>query len=188
MGNESLKRTTDATVEPISLVDMKAHLRLEPSDDAENGLITAQITAARQMVEKHLSRALITQSWTLVMDRSPSRFALDYPPLQTVTSIKSRTDDDVATTNSADGYTVIASTEPGEVILKPGASWADHRSWSGFEVIYVAGYGNASTDVPDAIIEAIKLTVTQMYMNRGDDISIGLSADVRNLIGAYRAY
>ena len=54
--------TTAPAVEPISLAEAKAHLRLDASD--EDALLTALITAARMFVERTLGVALITQSWS----------------------------------------------------------------------------------------------------------------------------
>jgi uncharacterized phiE125 gp8 family phage protein len=189
MGFESLKRTTDATVEPVTLADMKAFMRIEPSDDAENALITALITAARQRVEECLNRALITQSWTRVSDNSPQRIMLEYPPLQSVTSIKSYADDNTATTNSSDNYTVVTTTEPGQVLLKPGSAWTTHRGQASFEIIFVAGYGDAATDVPMGIIQGIKVLVTKLYHRRGDDIDVLINeADVMGWLSTFKAY
>lgn len=185
---ESLKRTTDATVEPISIDDMKAHLRIEPSDDAENALITSYIKAARQKIEEHLGRALISQTWTRVSDRSPSRLSLEYPPLISITSIKSYDEDNDSTTNSSDNYFIVTSTEPGQLLLKGGASWVTHRGQASFEIIYVAGYGAAASDVPEGIIQGLRLMVTKMYESRGDiDVVINM-ADVQSWIAAFKAY
>ncbi|MBW8067975.1 MAG: hypothetical protein GJU73_11120, partial [Ferrovum sp.] len=56
-------------VEPVSLLEAKAHLRVDiPDDDA---LITALIVAARMHAETVTRRALIAQSWKLVLDSFP---------------------------------------------------------------------------------------------------------------------
>jgi uncharacterized phiE125 gp8 family phage protein len=66
-----------ATVEPVSLLEAKAHLRVDiPDDDA---LITALIVAARMHAETVTRRALIAQSWKLVLDSFPGPTLIGIP-------------------------------------------------------------------------------------------------------------
>lgn len=167
-GFDSLKISTQPVAEPVSLEDMKTYMRLLPSDDAENALITSLIKAARRACERYTGRAFITQSWTKVMDQSSSRIKIEYPPLQTITSITSFDEDDVATVNPVANYIVVNTSEPGVVLLKRGASWVHHRHQASFEIIFVAGYGAAASDVPEAIIQGVKILVNHLYHNRGD--------------------
>lgn len=56
--------------EPVSLAQAKAQARVEFTDD--DTLITLLISAARKYAETRLRSALITQSWTLMLDSFPS--------------------------------------------------------------------------------------------------------------------
>lgn len=56
--------------EPVQLADAKAQARVEFDDDEV--LIGALITAARKFAEARLRSALITQTWTLMLDSFPS--------------------------------------------------------------------------------------------------------------------
>lgn len=58
---------TPPAVEPVLLVDAKAHMRVDIADD--DALITGLIAAARQYVEDLTGRRLITQKWRLYLDR-----------------------------------------------------------------------------------------------------------------------
>jgi hypothetical protein len=60
---------TAPSVEPVSLAEAKAHLRVDVTDD--DALITALITAARQSAEHKTRRSLCTQQWSLVLDQFP---------------------------------------------------------------------------------------------------------------------
>ncbi len=53
--------------EPVSVLDAKAHMRVEIADD--DALIAGLLAAAREHVEDVTGRKLITQKWQLVMDR-----------------------------------------------------------------------------------------------------------------------
>jgi uncharacterized phiE125 gp8 family phage protein len=53
--------------EPLSLAEAKNYLRVEHG--ADDALIAAMIAAARIQVESLTRRALVTQSWRIVLDR-----------------------------------------------------------------------------------------------------------------------
>ena len=56
-------------VEPLSLDQAKAHLRVDIDDDDD--LISTLITAAREYCEEFCHRAFITQTWQLLLDHFP---------------------------------------------------------------------------------------------------------------------
>lgn len=64
------RQTTAPSVEPVSLIEAKAHLRVDVTDD--DGYISALIVAARQAAETITRRALITQSWAVTLDQFPA--------------------------------------------------------------------------------------------------------------------
>ena len=61
---------TGPASEPVSLDDAKAFLASIPRD--EDALVTSLITAARLHVESITGRALIAQSWRVVLDDWPA--------------------------------------------------------------------------------------------------------------------
>ena len=58
-------------VEPITLAEMKAYLRVDEDETAQDDLISGLIKAARLTVEAASRRILIEQSWRVVLDRWP---------------------------------------------------------------------------------------------------------------------
>ena len=157
---------TQPAVEPVSLAEAKAHLRVDGDD--ENALIAQLIVAARRSCEEWARRAFITQTLDLRLEAWPSSvLELPMPPLQSVTSI-SYTDSNGATgTVTASDYTVYATTDPGRIVLKSGKSWpgVDLMPGPSLMVRYVAGYGGAAS-VPANYRQAILLLVGSMYENR----------------------
>ena len=163
----ALKLQTAPSVEPVSKAEAKLHLRVDI--DTDDDLITALVVAARRYVEAASRRSLITQTWDLVLDTWPeSPFEIPRPPLQSITSITYVDDDGDTGTVSSDDYVVDTYSEPGRVALASGASWpgATLQELAGVRVRFVAGFGDASTDVPENYIQAMKLLIGHWYENR----------------------
>src|SRR5262245_1528310 len=79
---------TPPAVEPLTLGEVKVHLRVDHTADDED--ISDLITAARELCEEQSGRSLATQTWRLELDRFPAwSFRLLRGPLQSVTSIPS---------------------------------------------------------------------------------------------------
>ncbi|WP_422363177.1 head-tail connector protein [Pyruvatibacter mobilis] len=194
-----LSLTTGPAVEPLSLSDAKEQLEFDGSD--RDDFIEALITSARQRCEKYTGRALITQTWTMYMDRWPDagwgskapwwqgvrdgavseltggRQALTIPkaPLQNITSIKTYDDSDTATTLASSAYYVDTATQPGRVVLRDSAATpTPTRVANGLEVVFVAGYGDAASDVPSALVQGMKMLVAHWFENR-EQVVIGAS-------------
>lgn len=66
---------------------------------------------------------------------------------------------------------------PGRVQLRSGYSWPTHRNFSSFWVEFIAGYGDAATDVPEGLKQGILQLLSHLYENRGaEEIPKGLKA------------
>src|SRR5262245_43660746 len=109
---------TAPTVEPISLEQAKAHLRVDHSDD--DAIISTYIKAARYAVDGkdgYLGRALVTQTWELVIDQFPANeIKIPLPPLQTVNSVNYDNSDGFGQLVAADQYYVDNVSEPGWIV------------------------------------------------------------------------
>lgn len=157
---------TAPAVEPVSVSEMKLHLRVDGTDD--DTYIGALITAARMKVEEETGRALCTQTYDFYMHETPGwRIRLPRPPLQSVTWIKFVSKADVETTVSASDYIVDVTRTPGMVLLKYDRSWpsVDLKETGGVKIRYLAGYGVAVA-VPELLKTIIKLAVGSFYENR----------------------
>ena len=188
----ALKLITAPAAEPVSTSEAKSHLRVDTT--ADDTYIGTLITVARQNVESHLRRALISQTWEVVLDAFPAGvIRLPKPPLASVTSIKYTDDEGNESTYSSANYVVDTDTEPGRVVLKSGESWPSDTlaAANGVRVRYVAGWANAAA-VPAAIRQAVLLVCGSLYENREDvivaqGVSIGrLPFGVEALLAPYR--
>ena len=164
----ALALVTPPAQEPVMLDEAKAHLRVD--DDTEDAYIASLIVAAREWCENYQRRAYITQTRELRLDGFPRRpfIRLPRPPLQQVTAIKYVTADGTETTLDASQYVVDTASQPGRVLLAPGASWpaVDLQPGGAVRITYTCGYGDTPDKVPAAIRRAILLLVGHLYENR----------------------
>jgi uncharacterized phiE125 gp8 family phage protein len=167
-GNRFWKVTTEPTIEPVSVEDIKLFARID--GDYEDDLIQALIVAVRESTEQYLGRSLIQQTITMTLDFWPNVvIQLPRPPLISVDSVKIIDEDGVKTTYSSDNYYLNTIAEPGQLILKAtSASLPDvsDRDFATYEIIFKAGYGTLAINVPQAIKNGIKTWVTFLYENR----------------------
>ncbi len=172
-----LRLTTPPTAEPVSLIEAKLHCRVDIED--EDSLIDSLIPAAREYCETFQRRAYITQTWQLVLDKWPSGRVIEVPrpPLQSVAITYTLADGVTTETLDSDDYVVDTASEPGRVVLKSDKSWPtdELKAAGGIVVEFVAGYGDAATDVPQRVKQAMLLLIGHWHANR-EQVVIGQPA------------
>ncbi len=170
---------TYVTVDTFSIgVDTTAYTASDGTESysvyhPDDSIITSNIITAREQLEGDTNRAYINQTITLKLDKFPSNgiIELPRPPLSSVTSIKYWDSDGVQQTVTASDYVVDTTSEPGRIGLATGKSWPTPRGEIGdIEIIYVAGYGTAASDVPEGAKQAIKLLVGDLFEHRAIQI------------------
>lgn len=149
----SLQIVTQPTAEPVTLAEVKARLRL--SSAADDAMITAHITAAREFAEKVTRRSLAYKSYAYFMDRFPyphEPIRVPVPPLIKVTAIKYLDNLLVQQVWSAVEYFVGAMQSPGLIIPAPTFTYPCAGLAPGaVEIDFNAGYGYAGAVGPPII-------------------------------------
>lgn len=164
---------TPPAEEPVSLYEAVAHLRVDGED--EDALIAGLITAARQMVERLSSLALVDRTVDIVMDGFPPRGTpLPLAPLRSVASITYRDASGVDQVLDPSEYRVLAGT-PGRV--EPVSSWPSPSGKGAVTIRAVFGHGTAA-DVPQLARQAILLLVGHWYEHREAVLSAGTPREV----------
>jgi len=176
-----LKLKTDATVEPLTLAELKLHLRVDHTE--EDTLIESLGKAARRWVERYTSRSLVSQTWTMSLDGFPydGCFKLPRGPHLSVESIKYRDEDSVQQTWASTKYKVdpAGGEEAARVMLADGEEWPDtDLDPNSVEVEFKAGYGTTAASVPDTIKAAMKLLIGHWFENREEVITGTISTDI----------
>ncbi len=187
-----LKLVTPPEVEPVTLAEAKAHLRLDT--DADDAYVSALVTAARERVELFLRRALITQAFEYTLDGFPTSQVIDLPrpPLQSVESIQYTDTAGIVQTLAPEDYVVDASSsEIGRVALAWNRFWPITRSSINSIVIqFTVGYGDGAEDVPQVIKQGILIEISNLYENR-EDVVVGQNISMlslsERLLWPYRA-
>ena len=79
MQYRSLNRTVEPAVEPVSLAEAKAHLRVDI--DTEDAYISALIVAAREYCETYLDETMLNTQYVMKLDMFPVEIELPRPPM-----------------------------------------------------------------------------------------------------------
>ena len=156
--------TTPPADYPISLDEIKSHVRVSGSfDDTE---LTIYRNAAVELVQQQQKRQLITATLALTLDRWPNGdILLPRPPLISITSVKYIDVDGTTQTWAASEYEVDTASLIGRIHRLPSYEYPqiqDDRV-NAVTIVYQAGYGTASTDVPDSTRHAIALIAAEGY-------------------------
>lgn len=180
-------RTAAPASTPVSLVEAKAHLRVDHSDD--DTLITGLIAAATDHLDGWtgiLGRAIITQTWRQDFYRFTPQMRLPLHPVASVTGVTYYDGDNVQQTLSTDIYELLTDGAGAYITRKADQAWPGTKNReAAISVTFVAGEAAASA----AIKAAILLAVGHLYENR-EAVSEGsfgeLPMAVSALIAPYR--
>jgi len=155
---------TPPAVEPLSLAEAKAFLRVETEDD--DPLIAALIAAGRVHVERQTGLALITQGWRLVLDCWPEngRIAVRPAPLKALNAARVFDFDGEARTIDLRPFVLDASAST--LFFRPWTLPMPTRIAAGIELDVTVGFGDTAADVLEPLRQAVRLFVAHWYENR----------------------
>jgi uncharacterized phiE125 gp8 family phage protein len=168
--------------EPWTVAEAKSFLRVEHGDD--DTIIASLISAARCHVEALTRRALIMQTWRVLLDQWPcdGLIKLRMGPLRSVIAARVYDFTNVASTIDVERFVADAAAN---VIASPGWSLPlPGRAIAGIELDVELGFGAAPADVPDVLRHAIRTLVAHWYENRG---LAAIGANVAMLPGSVNA-
>lgn len=151
-------------LEPVSLAQMKDHLRVEHA--SEDTLISAYITSGRLHIEAFLSKVLIWQNWRINFDRLPVGKAVHLPlaPILALNTVSFYTEQTGPNTIPPVDYTIDLDSFRPRFLLH--LQRQNLRAFGAYELDVTAGYGPAAEDVPADIRQALRLLVAYWYENR----------------------
>lgn len=180
---------TPPVEEPVSLAEVKQHLKLET--DADDSLLATLIAAARVALETRTRRIFISQGWRLYLDGMPRKRMLDLPILPLVSidavTIYDGTGDPIILPPT--DYLADVLSEPPRLRFNTGLSTGPGIDMNGIEIDVTAGYG-APADVP-APLRTAMLQLVALWFERREPVSFGgavavLPESVQALTEPYR--
>ncbi len=184
----TLFRTVDPLGEPVTLVEAKAHLRIDHA--SEDDLLAGLIRAARDEVEAATGIAMIGQHWRLTLDRVPAdgMIELKRGPVVEITGVTGFDTDGAATLIDPATYIVDAHRRPADfTFVKTPAT---DRVANGIEIDFKAGYGESGAEVPDGLKRAILVLVAHWYEFRAgfgpSDQPVSWPAGFDRLVGRWK--
>lgn len=153
--------------EPVTLAEAKLQCRVTSTD--EDDLLTSLIQVARELVEIHTERALITQTRRIWLDRFPMEcgqfLEIPFRPIASISSVMYRDTAGDWQTWSTDDYVTDLVSAPARIQpvyggMYPVTQW----QMNSVKVQFVCGA--ASGSVPAAAKHAMKLLIGHWYENR----------------------
>ena len=161
------RRTVAPTVEPLTVEQLKAHLRVD--DEESDYYLSSLITVVREQAEDRTERTLMPSTWTLRLPAFPSTdggsIELLRPPVMAITSVQYLDVNAIQRTVDPSTYLVDTANELG-VLMPLARSWpatAEHPH--AVTIVYTAGYANAEA-VPAPIKQWMLLAAGDLYEMR----------------------
>ncbi|GEO84377.1 MULTISPECIES: head-tail connector protein [Alphaproteobacteria] len=158
-------QTIPPAAEPLTLVEAKAHLRVDGAD--EDALIAALVTVAREHIERETGLALITQGFRLCLDDWPRDGVIQIVrgPVREVTGVIVYDGEGDPAAVSLTDHLLDGEARPARLWLRDPPALG--RELNGIEIDFTAGYGASGADVPDTLKRAMLLHVAVMFAVRG---------------------
>jgi uncharacterized phiE125 gp8 family phage protein len=186
---------TPPTVEPVTLTQAKAHLRVDISDDDQK--ITDLIVSARAHIEALANLALLTQTWDQIMDDFPYP---NYPielnrwPVQSIGSIKYTSAANITSTWPSTNYIANLANIPPRVAPVYAQFWPilALQTIGNCTIRTVNGWTDASIVPPD-LKQAVLMLVADWYEDREDElvgvriVSVKVQRGIDELLAPYKA-
>lgn len=174
-GTAAAQQTGAPAATPISVAELKTHLRLDGLTSVDqDAMFGLYIQGVVRMVERRYGIALVTQTWTAVLDygfdgchftadwggrpyRAYDEIQLPAAPLQSVDSITYVDNNGTVQTLGVETYQLDTLSRPGRVLKAYGAVWPAVRPQrQAVTIQYKAGFGTPAA-VPADIKHALKL-------------------------------
>ena len=148
----------------IDVADLKTHLRITFSDD--DSYIAALEKAAVHRIEEFTNTYLLETTLIQYGNSFSDLNILFKSPMKSTGTTISYRSSAAWVTLSASNYEVVYQIKPPRIYPAEDNSLPDADDvFTAWKCNYTAGYASAS-DVPDPLIQAIKIVVADMYENR----------------------
>lgn len=181
-------RLAELGVEPVSLAEMRLHLRLDPDDLDEDALVERLIAASRAAIEVATRRLLRPARFRVVLNAWPSDGILPLGLSPLVSLNEASLVDAEGVIEELDPALFRLGPDPWEapcLIVSPQAPLLLGRT---VLIEVTAGCGGNGPPAPAPLLQAIRMSVATWFENRGDVPAGSLAPppEIAGLIGPHR--
>ena len=160
-------RTVAPTISPVSLAELKLHVRVDQADD--DAILEAMLNAATAFVENRTGLRLAQQTWTQSFSGLADRLYLTGAPVSSVSSISYYDTANAAQTLTSSLYRLVAGWDGVYVEQDSDSTYPEtYTRADAVTVTFVAGFGTTAGSIPDDLRQAVKLIVGHWYETRED--------------------
>lgn len=173
---------------PITLDEVKRHLRIETSDD--DLYLDSLIDAGISHLESVSGLKLITQTWRQYLDQLPksNTVRLAVFPVRSITSVVYFDAQGIEQPIPTSQLELDRFSNPAR--LQFCSNFTVAPTLNGIEIQIKAGFGNTAADVPDSLLRALLILIAHNYEFRGavpiGDIPASEPHGFRTLIAPFR--
>lgn len=178
-GTKTYIRTASKVL--VAACEFGTSILTNEAETADDDLLTALITTARQFVEDVTRRKLIQQTWNYYLDAFPEEddfIRIPFGNLQngesTAPTVKYKDSDGTETTMTVTTDYLVETNgdDCGRIVLPYGVSWPSATLYPSnpITITFTCGYGDEAADVPSKIRTTIKMLLSHFYEHRGDDL------------------
>ena len=161
--------TAAPTTLPLTVNEVKEHLRLDLDDKTQDALLKILIKTATGYAEKYTKIDFITRTYETLRDSFIDSLEISRTPVQSGSKVEQLQDGSFVTV-STDIYFATNSNTFSHLALKENQTWPTDEDLQeqSVKITFKSGYGNTLSSVPDALREAMMQHIAAMYENRGD--------------------
>lgn len=161
----------DANIEPLTLNEVKSHLRLDGNSSFDTQLNNL-IKVARQYCEKITGRDLINKNYRALLNCVPRKIQIQKSRLQSITSIQYYKNNILESLPSNQYYFTYSNDYSLLIIEEQNDLKIDDREQA-VHINFVAGYGATADFVPQGLKQAMLSYITYLFENAGDCSDVG---------------
>lgn len=175
---KAIASSVSPAFEPLTLAEVKAHLRLaEDSVDHDQYVLDA-IKRARDEFEQKSNIVLASGTYTMAINDWPAGSFIELPvrPVSSITSVTYTLESGSTATWSSSLYALNNYDSMPKLVIKYNESWPSNRGYYGDIVItFVAGYASRAA-IPQGIKHALLVDIDRRFEKRGAEEEKGTAS------------
>lgn len=181
MSNIEYILITGANIEPLTLNEVKTHLRLDGNSSFDSQLNNL-IKVAREYCEQITGRDLINKTYRALLNCMPRKLKIKKSKLQSILSIKYYSNG-ILEILPSNQYYITQSNDYALLIVNNDLQLNLDDREQAVNIDFIAGYGATADTVPQGLKQAMLSYIVYLFENAGDCAEQG---QFENLFANYK--